>query len=147
MDVADNLGLYGNLGVRLARALALLAEREIATAGLGRHEVGDSSLFFFVQSYVTRPRDQGVWESHRKYIDVQLVVEGVERIGWAPAPLLSVTQPYNPEEDVTLYTGDGDFIVARPGTFLVLWPEDGHMPGIAVADPVKVRKVVVKVLL
>jgi YhcH/YjgK/YiaL family protein len=147
VDVLANFGLYRNIGARIAKALTLLAEHDFGTAPLGRHEVDGSSLFSIVQSYETKPREQGVWESHRKYIDVQYVVEGTERIGWAPTPLLSVTKPYDPETDATLYMGDGDFIVARPGTFLVLWPKDGHMPGIAMTDPAQVRKVVLKVLL
>jgi beta-galactosidase beta subunit len=30
---------------------------------------------------------------------------------------------------------------------MILWPQDAHMPGIAVKDPVPVLKIVVKVLL
>jgi biofilm protein TabA len=147
VDVVANFRQYRNLGAGLAKALTLLAERDWRTSELGRREVDGSSLVSLVLAYTTKAPGQGEWESHRKYIDVQYVVEGIERIGWAPTTLLAVLKPYNPEQDTTLYTGDGDFILARPGTFLVLWPEDGHMPGIAAADPVPVRKVVLKVLL
>jgi YhcH/YjgK/YiaL family protein len=147
VDSAGNIGLYGNLDIRLTRALTLLVETDFRVAELGKREVEGSSLFFIVQAYETKAREKGVWESHRKYLDVQYVVEGTEKIGWAATALLSVMQPYNLEKDVTLYEGDGDFIVMRPGMFIVLWPHDGHMPGIAVTDPVHVRKVVVKVLL
>jgi biofilm protein TabA len=57
-------------------------------------------------------------------------------MAWAPTTQLSVTQPYDPVKDV---------ILARAGTFLVFWPEDGHMPGIAVDAPAPVRKVVIKI--
>ncbi len=146
-DTLRNSARYRSLGDRISSALSLLVENDFETMELGKHEVDSVSLFYSVQSYTTKPRGQGAWESHRKYIDVQYIVEGIERIGWAPISVLSVIKPYDAEIDASLYEGDGDFIVARQGTFLVLWPEDAHMPGIAVTDPRQVRKVVVKVLL
>jgi biofilm protein TabA len=163
VDTIANAGLYKGLGERIGRALALLGKEDFRGMKTGRHEVDGDSLFYIVQSYQSKPLSQGKWESHRKYLDVQYVVEGVERFGWAPlgradladvpgrAPLgradLTVTQPYDASKDAALYAGDGDFITATPGTFLLLWPEDVHMPGIAVKDPAPVLKVVVKVLL
>jgi biofilm protein TabA len=163
VDMIANAGAYAGLGERIHRALTLLGKEDFRGMELGRHEVDGASLFYIVQSYQSKPRGQGKWESHRKYLDVQYVVEGEERFGWSPlgragladvpgrAPLgragLAVTQPYDPATDAALYAGDGDFITATPGMFLLLWPEDAHMPGIAVKDPVPVLKVVVKVLL
>ncbi|MCX7706947.1 MAG: YhcH/YjgK/YiaL family protein [Anaerolineae bacterium] len=31
------------------------------------------------------------------------------------------------------------------GSFMLLWPDEAHMPGLAVDDPVPIRKVVVKI--
>jgi len=33
--------------------------------------------------YQTKPREQGIWEAHRKYIDVQYMIQGSELMGWA----------------------------------------------------------------
>ncbi len=126
-DTVRNAGMYKGLGDRIARALALLGKEDFRSMEPGRREVEGEALFYIVQSYTTKPREQGAWESHRKYIDVQYVVEGIERIGWAPTTQLSVTKPYSAESDAALYSGDGDFIVARQGTFLVLWPDDAHI--------------------
>jgi YhcH/YjgK/YiaL family protein len=147
VDSVGNVGLYKGLGGRIARALALLGQTDFRAMEPGKQEVDGTKLFYMVQAYQTKPREKGAWESHRKYIDVQYVVDGIERMGWAPFSQLSVTKPYSADNDAALYSGDGDFIVARAGTFLVLWPDDAHMPGIAVADPVQVRKVVVKILI
>jgi YhcH/YjgK/YiaL family protein len=146
-DTLTNAGLYRGLGARIARALDLLGREDFRSMEPGKRDVDGTSLFYMVQTYSTKPREKGSWESHRKYIDVQYVVDGIERIGWAPLAGLSVTKPYSAETDAALYSGDGDFLLVQPGTFLILWPDDGHMPGIAVAEPVPVRKVVMKVLL
>jgi YhcH/YjgK/YiaL family protein len=98
-----------------------------------------------VQQYQTKPLAEGKWESHRKYIDVQYVEEGVERIGWTPVAGLTVTEPYDEAKDIAFYQGDGDFVTVPAGSFVILFPDDAHMPGIAVDKPSPVKKVVVKV--
>jgi YhcH/YjgK/YiaL family protein len=146
VDAITNARLYVGLGSRISRALALLAHEDFTAMTPGRHEVDGDALYYMVQDYTTKPREQGLWESHRKYIDVQFLAQGTECIGWAPVGSLEVTQPYDSSKDAALYRGQGDFVTARAGTFVVLWPEDGHMPGTVSGAPCPVRKVVVKIL-
>jgi len=72
------------------------------------------------------------------------VASGCERIGVAPIGRLTPGD-YNEEKDVTWLTGPGDFITLAAGQFAILWPGDGHMPGIAIGYSRPVRKVVVKI--
>ena len=44
-----------------------------------------------------------------------------------------------------LLEGEGDFLAMVPGTFIILGPQDAHMPQIAAGAPGEVRKVVIKV--
>jgi YhcH/YjgK/YiaL family protein len=98
-----------------------------------------------VQQYDTKSRDKGLWEAHRRYIDVQFVASGIETMGYAPIGNCTVTQEYSSEKDCALFSGKGDFLTAPAGTFLVFFPEDVHMPCLATEGSVPVRKVVVKV--
>ena len=111
----------------------------------GRHELDGDKVFALVQQYQTKPLAEGKWEAHRKYIDVQYVAAGVEKIGWAPVSRLKVTELYDETKDVAFYTGKGDFVTVPAGWFVILFPEDAHMPSIAVDAPSPVTKVVVKV--
>lgn len=147
VDTLANRHLYAGLGKRIAAALDLIAAEDFRAQAAGKHEVEGASLFYLVQAYTTKPVEQASWESHRKYLDVQYIVEGTERMGWAPVSSLRVTKPYDSAGDAALYKGDGAFLTAGPGTFFLLWPDDAHMPGIAAGSPAPVRKVVVKVLL
>jgi YhcH/YjgK/YiaL family protein len=146
IDTIANARQYAGLGERIARALSLLAGEDFRGRDPGRHDVDGTVLYYMVQSYTTKPREEGRWESHRKYIDVQFVAEGVERIGWAPAASLEVAQPYDASKDAALHAGEGDFLTVKTGTFAIFWPEEAHMPGIAAGAPAQVRKVVVKIL-
>jgi biofilm protein TabA len=92
-----------------------------------------------------RPQDACRLETHRRYIDVQYVVRGRERMGYAPALTLT-PGPYDEERDVQFHQGRADFLLLREGMFAVMLPGDGHMPGVAVDNqPEPVKKIVVKV--
>ena len=69
-----------------------------------------------------------------------------DSIGVAPLHTL-VAEPYDETKDLLWLTGEGDEVTLRPGDFVLLWPEDGHMPGMAIGDPVPVLKVVFKIAL
>ena len=94
--------------------------------------------------YDTLERAQGAWEAHRRYIDLQYVVAGRERIGYAQASRMT-PGAYDRERDLLPLAGDGDFLTLGAGDFMLLFPDDAHMPRIAVAAPAPVRKVVVKI--
>ncbi len=148
--VADrllNAHLYTGLGGGIAAALDLIRTQDFSALAVGKYEVKGPSLYYLVQSYTTRTVEQSAWEAHNNYLDVQYLVKGRERIGWAPRSSLKSIRAYDATTDAELLSGNGDFLTAESGTFLLLWPEDAHMPGIAAGAPSTVLKVVVKVLL
>jgi YhcH/YjgK/YiaL family protein len=88
-------------------------------------------------------------EGHRKYIDVQYIVSGEEDIAWTPVERIAVTQAYDENKDNFYGTTPASRIARmtlRAGQVMLLYPEDGHAPKLAVggkSSPVK--KIVVKV--
>jgi YhcH/YjgK/YiaL family protein len=54
---------------------------------------------------------------------------------------------YDETKDFLSLQGEGreDFFRIPQGTFVILFPQDAHMPGIAVSTPQPVKKFVVKV--
>ncbi|MFI5357243.1 MAG: YhcH/YjgK/YiaL family protein [Opitutales bacterium] len=142
-----------------ARAFAYLGEvrREgsearrrilaMATGTSQRIDLGEG-VFAIEQSYETKARADGFFESHRRLVDVQVVVAGEEVMEVADIAKLPVKQAYDAERDVITY---GDFGAASrlrfaAGEAAVFFPLDGHMPCLRVgASSVLVRKTVVKV--
>ena len=43
-----------------------------------------------VQEGVTKAKEEKLCEAHRKYLDVQYIVEGEETVGWAPLETLTL---------------------------------------------------------
>lgn len=146
VDLLTNSSLYTGLGERIARGLAWAQEQPLAELAPGRHDIDGQRVFALVSDYDTKPAAEGRWEAHKKYLDLQCLVSGRELIGYTPLASL-VGGQYIPEKDIVWLTGHGSFITMEPGRFMLLWPGDGHMPGIAVDGPEPVRKVVVKILL
>lgn len=146
VDKLDNAALYFGLGERIALALAYLQKTDCTQLALGKHPLQGEQVFALVQDNTTKLREQGVWEAHRKYIDVQFVAAGVEEMGYANIDTLSVKKPYDEQTDFALFEGPGSFVTVPAGSFTIFFPQDGHIPGLAVAGkPSAVRKVVVKV--
>jgi len=144
IDQITNARLYHPLGLRIARALDFLQHTDLAGLELGRHELVGDDIYALVSEYVSKRPGEGRWEAHRRYIDLQCVASGNERIGYAPLGRLT-PEPYDEVKDIMRPVGTGEFLTLGPGQFMLLWPADAHMPGIAVGEPTTVKKVVVKI--
>lgn len=145
-DTLNNALLYRGLSPRIALAFDYLRDTDCQRVATGTFEIDGRQVYAIVQEYTTLERTQGTWEAHRRHIDLQYVVEGTERIGYAHRNRLTPGQ-YAQERDLLPLSGDGDFLTLGPGGFMLLFPDDAHMPRIAVATPALVRKVVVKIVL
>jgi len=103
-------------------------------------------LFVNACSYDTRVFEDCRFEAHRRYIDVQMVLEGQERIDVQFVDALEA-EPFDEEADNMFLDGAAAAsVVMTPGTFVACFPEDAHKPGIAVNGSEPVKKAVFKVL-
>jgi YhcH/YjgK/YiaL family protein len=108
----------------------------------------EGGAFAMEQAYLTKARPEGFFESHRRHIDVQVVVAGREVIEVIDAARSAVHVPYDPERDFTHHADAAGASVVRleAGDVAVFFPADVHMPGLrADGTAVAVRKTVVKV--
>lgn len=145
-DVIKNRHIYTAISPRIKTALEYIAETDFSVMEPGRYELDGSNLFVLVQVYDTLPREQGKWECHRNYIDIQYIAEGVEQIGCNNIDKMKVKTEYNPEKDVAFLEGEGDYITYSKGSYGIFFPEDAHQPKVAPDNkPGPVKKVVIKI--
>jgi len=108
----------------------------------------DGDLLARVMSYDTREPKDAVLEAHRRFIDIQMAITNSEAIGWYPTGDLQTKDPYDAEKDVEFFhppAEEAGRINVHPGTFVVLFPEDAHMPQLMTGSaPENVKKVVIK---
>ncbi len=143
-DHICNARLYTGLGPNLDAALRFLEREDLSKLPNGRHELDGDKLFASISEYTTKPEDEAKWEAHRKYMDIQFLIKGIERIGVAYTPEMTPVTPFDEEKDFQLLTGKGPALDMRPGFFLALGPDDAHKPGMAFDKPMQVRKAVIK---
>jgi YhcH/YjgK/YiaL family protein len=130
------------------KALQFLRQPGLAELPDGTVTLDGKRVFAIVQRYETIATHAPRFEYHRDYIDVQYVVTGEEVIGWAPAAVMAVTEPYDAEKDIAFGTVDRDRWTAvrlGAGQAAVLYPEDGHAPRLSAGTVGPVVKVVVKI--
>lgn len=108
----------------------------------------NESNFALEQVYNSKDRSECFFESHKKYIDVQFIVEGEEIIELENISNLEETLNYSDDMDLIKYadTDGASSLVLRKGDVAIFYPEDAHMPGLKVLDSRKVIKTVVKVI-
>jgi biofilm protein TabA len=111
-----------------------------------RVDLTDGS-FALEQAYTPKPRPEGFFESHRKYIDVQVIVDGEELMEVEDVSRLTATHSYNAERDLIKYAdcATASLLRMRKGDAAIFFPEDGHMPSLHWRGVGLVRKTVVKV--
>jgi YhcH/YjgK/YiaL family protein len=144
LDQLANANRYAPLGARFARALEFLQATDLDALAPGTYELEGRDLYALVQEYSPKPLSEAGWEEHRHYADVQFIVSGTERIGYAPAESLQRDE-YDAARDYGRLSGNGDLVTLHGGDFMILWPGEGHAPGLVAEEPSMVKKVVVKV--
>lgn len=143
VDTLANSYLY-TCTQAMQRAFDYLTVTDFKHLEPGRYELDGKELYVMIQQYNSKTPEQGKWEAHRKYIDIQYIISGSEQIGYANINQLTQGD-YNPDKDFLALSGQGNLITMTAGMFMLLYPEDGHMPGMAIDQPVPVKKAVVKV--
>lgn len=143
-DTLKNIDNYKGLG-RVYTALEFLAKTDFSNMELGRYKLDGDNIFYMVQSYDTDP-DKTIAEAHKKYIDIQFMVKGEELIGVAPIGYDEKETQAIPENDVWFYECKTESITLIENSFMVLYPNDLHCPGVATNNKAMTcKKVVVKV--
>src|SRR5215472_6653728 len=144
----DQLHWYSIISPNFASAIRYALTTDFMALETGKYEIDGENVFAIVNEYTTKPVSECDPESHREYADIQIMVTGSERFGYAPLTGQRVSTPYNPERDVAFYSIAEDelnYITLRPGQFIIFFPSDIHQPEVFLSQPQMVRKVVLKV--
>ena len=143
-DTIEHAGVYRGISKNLAKALDFLTGTDLKSMPDERVEIDGERVFAFFQRYDTLPANDRP-EAHRRYIDIQYLIEGEELIGIAPLSAMKREVEARPERDIWFYEGETVNISIGGGRLAIFFPQDAHAPGIAAAESRPVRKVVVKV--
>src|SRR5579872_198302 len=100
----SQLHWYKILSSNFGKAIEYALSTDFAGLETGKYSVDGDEVFAIVNEYTTKPLSECDPESHRDYADIQIMVTGAERFGYAPLTGQPETTPYDPEKDVAFYT-------------------------------------------
>ena len=145
VDKIENAGLYKNLGVGIAKALACIEQTDFSQHENGKVELEGKDLFYIVSEYETKDAVDCKLEAHKNYIDVQFIAAGIEIMGYVPYKNQTPSVAYNPEKDCVFFQEETSSVVVEAGMFAIFFPNDLHKPCIKYKEGTTVKKVVFKV--
>lgn len=141
----DESARYESLHPRFKEVFDYIKSHDLWAMEPQRLELRGEELFINRIDAPSNPQDEQPIEAHESYIDIQVLLEGRERIGWLPrAKCLSPRAPYDESKDIIFYHDQPtSYVDLLPGDFVILFPEDGHAPFIGDGSPIS--KLIVKV--
>lgn len=145
VDAVEFVKQYRRNKIYWNKAFAFLKDNDLQKLANGKYKIDGDNVFATVTEDPAKDFDKTKWESHRKYIDLQYVIKGEEKIGVCPVAKATVTKAYNEKKDVANYTAEGKIYTAVPGTFFIFFPTDAHRPNITTGGNNADKKIVIKI--
>ena len=127
------------------KAFAFMRDSDMTKMKPGKYTIDGTDVYATITEGPEKTFEQSAWESHRKYIDLQYVIKGKEKIGVTPVLGAAIIQPYDEKADIAHYISDGQFYVGDPTVFFLFFPSDAHRPNIHVDGYDVVKKLVIKI--
>ncbi|CFQ85584.1 MULTISPECIES: YhcH/YjgK/YiaL family protein [Yersinia] len=142
-----HLELVPYLPAQLKDAIEYVKSHITAETPLGKHDIDGNNLFVLISNDSTDYLENRRAEYHAKYLDIQIVLAGVEGMTFSNLPAGKPdTDWLADDKDIAFLPAgvDEKQFVMQAGDFVVFYPGEVHKPLCAVGEPAKVRKAVVK---
>lgn len=138
----------GVLRKRINEAVAYLKAISVDKSDIGKKIDVNDYFYYSIIEYETKNVDLCELESHRLYVDVQVMVKGSELIDIVDISKLQEKDSYEEALDVQHWKAPKHMarVKLQEGDYIILFPENGHRGAVAFDKPEHVVKIVGKVL-
>jgi len=112
------------------RLFQFMRETDLYGLPSGRHPIMGEDLIAISERAEGKSREIARLECHRRYIDLQLVLEGDETMGWKPlADCHNPVAEFDESRDIQFFhDAPASWIATPPDHFCIFFPEDAHAP-------------------
>lgn len=144
-DNIKNIKQYKNISKNVIGFLESLTSQ----TPTGHYEI-DETAYANIDIYTTKPVENCKFEAHKKYIDIQMLLNGVEQLDYINIDGLEISEEYDAKRDVMFFetpTKAPDTLQLEPFKFGLIYPHEAHRPQMNINNTsTEVKKVVVKIL-
>ena len=146
IDTLDNISSYKKLSKDIYAGLIYLKNID-NNIELGTYDI-NNRVKAIVENYETLKNNSLEFESHKRVIDIQCPIIGLERVFWSPITDMKVKKSYDNIKDITLYTDPllpQRYVDIGNRVFAIMFENDGHSPKNCVNHSELIKKVTIKV--
>ncbi|CAM6851894.1 YhcH/YjgK/YiaL family protein [Klebsiella michiganensis] len=132
----------------IEKALHFLRTTDFRTYESGVVEIDGKNIYAQIIDLTTRDAAENRPEVHRRYLDIQFLASGEEKIGIAiDTGNNEITEDLLEQRDIIFYhdSEHESFIEMIPGSYAIFFPQDVHRPGCNNNIATPIRKIVIKV--
>jgi len=132
----------------IEKALYFLRTTDFASLEPGVVEIEGRTIFAQVLDLTTKEPHENRPEVHRRFLDIQFLAWGEEKIGIAiDTGNNEISESLLEQRDIIFYhdSKNESFIEMIPGSYAVFFPQDVHRPACIKNKEAAIRKIVVKV--
>lgn len=149
LDKIKNKHLYQNIHERFSEVFRYIDETDFSKLPQGKTDIKGDEIFVLGNEYTTKENELNVLEAHRKYIDLQYMIDGTETIEYEVLDGHEFHKEYDEEGDYSLFTPNEPMkLTLSSGEFAIFYPQDLHLPGIVFnGRSEKIKKLVFKILI
>lgn len=138
--ITDNIKNLKNYNIVSEKVLNFLMN---LPSDAGHYEI-DNNSFANIDIYNTKQNCK--FEAHKKYIDIQMLLEGSEELDYISVDDLKISEAYDEKRDVMFFHNPEktpDTLQLEPFKFALIYPHEAHRP--QMGNGQQVKKVVVKI--
>lgn len=147
----NHLDLIPYLPTKIKQSIEYIKDNVNSNTPAGRYDIDSDNMFFMVSDNSLRYIHEANPEYHKKYIDVQIVLDGQEGMAVSTLPPhTQILEDKIAENDIAFIKTPNEetMLVLQKDDFIVFLPNEVHKPLCAVDNKIAtVRKVVVKIAL
>jgi len=124
---------YASLNPLFAKASEWISNTNLQELEHGKTMIYGEELFAIKETLPGRKAEKANLEAHKKYIDIQICLKGVDDIKWKPTEeCKTILQAYQEKNDIMFFMDNSvHFIKVYDDKVAIFFPEDAHAPLIA----------------
>lgn len=128
IDTIDNIQCYSAMHALFPHVFEYIKNTDLLALPNGKHTILNDDVFVLIQRGVGQTKTESQLECHRKYIDIQLVLNGSDEMGWKPlADCLAPIDDFNTANDVQFFSDlPLNWLTTPVNKYCIFFPEDAH---------------------
>ncbi len=141
----QNLNEYTFLSREILECFSFAASHDLSALKDGTYEIDGKRLFVNIVQYTTTMPQNRVWEAHRQYLDLHLMLCGTEMINVNFIQNMKQGEYQEQDDFLPLEGISTSSAILQKGDFLICYPNDCHQTALQVTEPETIKKAIFKI--